>query len=41
MSRCKLDGQLTFTSDTDIRKGTCVFMVRLGVLEGGGFQSIL
>lgn len=37
---CWQIGQLTLTSDTDVRKGTCVFMVGLGVLEGGYWFSI-
>lgn len=31
--------QLTFTIGTGARRGTCVFMVGLGVLGRGGYQS--
>lgn len=39
MSRYKLDWKLIFTSDTDVKRSACVFIVDLEVLGGGGYQS--
>ena len=39
MSRYKLDWKLISTSDTDVKRSACVFIVDLEVLGGGGYQS--
>lgn len=39
MSRYKLDWKLISTSDTDVKRSACVFIVDLEVLGSGGYQS--
>ena len=39
MSSYKLDWKLISTSDTDVKRSACVFIVDLEVLGGGGYQS--